>query len=153
MLFRSGRATTYEVRAVVGGREATFKVSGSWTLPANAPVGSFDIALTPPPKTKMPDGTAVAHHPCDCSIGDLDGDGEYELVVIWWPNNADDNSSWHKTGDTWLEGVKLDGTNRSLWKINLGPNIRSGSHYTGTRTKALLSAIPFFVVIVRCPPT
>ncbi|MBQ3672772.1 MAG: hypothetical protein II924_04385 [Kiritimatiellae bacterium] len=125
----TGRATTYEVRAVVGGREATFKVSGSWTLPANAPVGSFDIALTPPPKTKMPDGTAVAHHPCDCSIGDLDGDGEYELVVIWWPDNGADNSSWHKTGDTWLEGVKLDGTNRSLWKINLGPNIRSGSHY------------------------
>ena len=125
----TGRATTYEVRAVVGGREATFKVSGSWTLPANAPVGYFDIALTPPPKTKMPDGTAVAHHPCDCSIGDLDGDGEYELVVIWWPDNGADNSSWHKTGDTWLEGVKLDGTNRSLWKINLGPNIRSGSHY------------------------
>jgi len=125
----TGRATTYEVRAVVGGREATFKVSGSWTLPANAPVGFFDIALTPPPKTKMPDGTAVAHHPCDCSIGDLDGDGEYELVVIWWPDNGADNSSWHKTGDTWLEGVKLDGTNRSLWKINLGPNIRSGSHY------------------------
>ena len=125
----TGRATTYEVRAVVGEREATFKVSGSWTLPANAPVGYFDIALTPPPKTKMPDGTAVAHHPCDCSIGDLDGDGEYELVVIWWPDNGADNSSWHKTGDTWLEGVKLDGTNRSLWKINLGPNIRSGSHY------------------------
>lgn len=125
----TGKATKYEVRAVLGAREAAFKVGGSWTLPANAPVGSFDIELTPPPDTVMPDGARIAHIPYDCSIGDLDGDGEYDLVVIWWPTNGGDNSSWHKTGDTWIEGVKLDGTNRSLWKINLGPNIRSGSHY------------------------
>ncbi|MBQ8125881.1 MAG: VCBS repeat-containing protein, partial [Kiritimatiellae bacterium] len=125
----TGKTTKYEVRAVLGAREAAFKVGGSWTLPANAPVGYFDIELTPPPDTVMPDGARIAHIPYDCSIGDLDGDGEYDLVVIWWPTNGGDNSSWHKTGDTWIEGVKLDGTNRSLWKINLGPNIRSGSHY------------------------
>ena len=125
-----GKETKYEVRWVYKGKEAPFSVSGSWTLPANAPVGYFDIELTPPPDTLMPDGKQAKHIPYDCSIGDLDGDGEYELVVIWWPDNPADNSHDHKTGDTWLEGVKLDGTNRSLWKINLGPNIRSGSHYT-----------------------
>ncbi|MBR0196823.1 MAG: VCBS repeat-containing protein [Kiritimatiellae bacterium] len=127
----TGKRTKYEVKWIAkDGREATFPVSGSWTLGENAPIGYFDIELTPPPDTKMPDGKLSKHIPYDCSIGDLDGDGEYELVVIWWPDNGADNSSWHKTGDTWIEGVKLDGTNRSLWKINLGPNIRSGSHYT-----------------------
>ena len=125
----TGKATKYEVKWVYKGKESPCTVSGSWTLPADAPVGYFDIELTPPPETLMPDGKLAKHIPYDCSIGDLDGDGEYELVIIWWPDNSADNSHDHKTGDTWLEGVKLDGTNRSLWKINLGPNIRSGSHY------------------------
>ena len=124
-----GVKTKYEVKWVVNGREGTSPVSSTWTLPANAPVGYFDIELTPPPREKLPDGKTVGHIPYDCSIGDLDGDGEYELVVIWWPENGGDNSSWHITGKTWLEGVKLDGSNRSLWKIDLGINIRSGSHY------------------------
>lgn len=125
-----GVDTEYEVRAVLAsGKEVPFRTSAKWKLKADAPVGYFDIELTPPPPTQMPDGKLVKHIPYDCSIGDLDGDGEYELVVIWWPENGADNSSWHKTGNTWLEGVKLDGTNRSLWKIDLGPNIRSGSHY------------------------
>ncbi|MBR1870422.1 MAG: hypothetical protein IJ802_01170, partial [Kiritimatiellae bacterium] len=126
----SGEKTKYTVTGVLpGGREGKFAVSASWTLPANAPVGYFDIELAPPPESIMPDGKKIGHHPCDTSIGDLDGDGEYELVIIWWPDNAADNSSWHATGETWIEGVKLDGTNRSLWKINLGKNIRSGSNY------------------------
>lgn len=64
----------------------------------------------------------------DAIPADLDGDGQYELVLKWQPNNAKDNSQSGNTSNTLLEGLKLDGT--SLWRIDLGRNIRSGAHYT-----------------------
>lgn len=64
----------------------------------------------------------------DASVGDLDGDGEYDLVLKWQPTNAKDNSHEGYTGNTFLQGLKMDGT--ILWTIDLGRNIRSGAHYT-----------------------
>jgi rhamnogalacturonan endolyase len=64
----------------------------------------------------------------DASPGDLDGDGQYELVLKWQPANAQDNSKAGVTSNTYLDGLKLDG--KRLWRIDLGPNIRSGAHYT-----------------------
>lgn len=66
--------------------------------------------------------------PSDASVGDLDGDGEYELVIKREPDNGQDNSNSGVTGVTYLEGYEFDGT--FLWRINLGKNIRSGAHYT-----------------------
>ena len=125
-----GKDHRYEVRGVAGGRETAYSAGGAWRYRASSPQGGFDVELSPPKDGVTPDGQRYSYFPCDCSAGDLDGDGEYELVVIWWPTNGRDNSQGGQTGETWLEGVKLDGTSRSLWKINLGPNIRSGSHYT-----------------------
>lgn len=68
------------------------------------------------------------YFPNDCAVGDLDGDGEYELVVKWDPSNNQDNSKSGKTGNVYLDAYKLDGT--KLWRVDLGPNIRAGAHYT-----------------------
>jgi fibronectin type 3 domain-containing protein len=64
----------------------------------------------------------------DSSVADLDGDGEYEIVVNWQPTNAKDNSTSGYTGNTYIDAYKLDGT--FMWRIDLGKNIRSGAHYT-----------------------
>ncbi|GHT22490.1 rhamnogalacturonan endolyase YesW [Bacteroidia bacterium] len=65
--------------------------------------------------------------PNDCSVGDLDGDGEYEIVVKW-NARAHDNSHNGPTDPVILDAYKLDGTH--LWRIDLGKNIRAGAHYT-----------------------
>jgi rhamnogalacturonan endolyase len=64
----------------------------------------------------------------DASVGDLDGDGQYEIVLKYDPSNSKDNSQDGVTSPTIIDACKLDGTR--MWRINLGKNIRSGAHYT-----------------------
>ena len=66
--------------------------------------------------------------PNDCSVGDVDGDGEYELFVKWNPNTAKDNSQRGKTDKVLIDCYKSDGT--KLWRVDLGQNIRAGAHYS-----------------------
>lgn len=75
-----------------------------------------------------PDGRQYAYTPNDCSVGDVDGDGDYELILKWEPTNAHDNSHDGYTGNVILDCYRLDGT--QLWRIDLGRNIRAGAHYT-----------------------
>ena len=77
---------------------------------------------------KLKDSVYV-YTPNDCSVGDVDGDGQYELFVKWYPSNAKDNSQSGYTGYTIIDCYKID-TGEKLWRIDLGPNIRSGAHYT-----------------------
>jgi rhamnogalacturonan endolyase len=120
-----GKAT-YSVKAHL---PTTRAIHGGdkWTVPADAPIGYIRIPLSAPPGGETP---SEKYHmvPNDCSMGDLDGDGEMEIVIKWSPTNARDNSHPGHTGPTWFEGVKVS-TGKSLWKINLGPNCRSGEHY------------------------
>ena len=68
------------------------------------------------------------YSPNDCSVGDVDGDGEYEIIVKWDPSNSQDNSNGGKTDNVYIDCYKLDGT--MLWRVDLGVNIRAGAHYT-----------------------
>ncbi|MCR4919189.1 MAG: rhamnogalacturonan lyase [Prevotella sp.] len=74
------------------------------------------------------DSGGASYTPNDMSVGDMDGDGEYELVVKWDPSNSKDNASGGTTANCLLDCYRLDGT--KLWRIDLGKNIRAGAHYT-----------------------
>ena len=69
-----------------------------------------------------------AYTPNDISVGDVDGDGQYELFVKWDPSTSHDNSENGKTDVVYIDCYKMDGT--KLWRIDLGKNIRAGAHYT-----------------------
>jgi rhamnogalacturonan endolyase len=73
-------------------------------------------------------GQSYTYTPNDCSVGDVDGDGEYEIIVKWDPSNSQDNSYYGITGKVYIDAYKLNGTH--LWRIDLGKNIRAGAHYT-----------------------
>lgn len=88
----------------------------------------FDIPLDVPSPLTMPDGSTCTYSPNDASVGDADGDGEYEIFLKWDPSNAQDNSKNGYTGNVYIDCYKLDGT--KLWRIDLGKNIRAGAHYT-----------------------
>lgn len=104
----------YNVKPVVGGVEqAASETVATWgqnylSVPIQAPSGTYSAN--------------------DCSIGDVDGDGVYEILLKWDPANAKDNSQAGVTDNVFIDCYRLNGTR--LWRINLGRNIRAGAHYT-----------------------
>ena len=120
-LDKGGNASsTYQVRVKVDGEvvETTTPVT-PWTnvwmkLPLDRPAAGAASGGT--------------YSPNDCSVGDVDGDGEYEIFVKWDPSTSQDNSKGGITDNVYIDCYKLDGT--KLWRIDLGRNIRAGAHYT-----------------------
>ena len=86
------------------------------------------VQLDPPADGVTPANESYSYTPNDMSVGDLDGDGEYELIVKWDPSNSKDNAQSGYTGNVYIDAYKLDGT--KIWRIDLGRNIRAGAHYT-----------------------
>ena len=117
----------YFVRPVLNGFEQV--ASAPYTLPANAPVQQYlQVPLQVPAGGTDACGVDYTYSANDGSVGDLDGDGEYEIVLKWDPSNSKDNAQDGCTAPVILDAYKLDGT--VLWRIDLGPNIRAGAHYT-----------------------
>ncbi|WP_318842134.1 rhamnogalacturonan lyase [Streptomyces marincola] len=115
--------SVYRIRTVGGGQPPQWTDEfGVWEqqyrdIPVNRPAGGT-----------TPTGQEYTYHLNDASVGDLDGDGTYEIVQKWEPSNAQDNSRSGYTGNVILDAYTLDG--RQLWRIDLGPNIRAGAHYS-----------------------
>lgn len=121
------QSNAYFVRPIVNGAEQA--ASASFTLPANAATQQYlQIPLQIPAGGTTPSGEAYTYTANDLSVGDLDGDGEFEYVLKWDPTNAKDNSQAGYTGNVYLDAYELNGTR--LWRIDLGRNIRAGAHYT-----------------------
>jgi len=79
-------------------------------------------------QANRPDRRQYTYSPGDASVADLDGDGEYEIVLKWDPSNARDNAHDGYSANVFIDAYELDGT--QLWRIDLGRNIRAGAHYT-----------------------
>ena len=110
---------TYEVR---GGN-----INGQYVLSDEA-TSYLSVKLQKPADGETPDGRRYTYSANDASVGDVDGDGQYEIFLKWDPSNAHDNAHDGYTGPTLFDCYRLDGT--LLWRIDLGRNIRSGAHYT-----------------------
>ena len=121
-IYKGTESVLYTVNAIQSKTESCYQ------LPSDAPAGYLNIPLNRPENGTTPAGQSYFYAPNDASIGDVDGDGEYEIILKWDPSNAHDNSHDGYTGEVYFDCYKLNG--QHLWRINLGRNIRAGAHYT-----------------------
>ncbi len=118
---------SYTVTAVYNGEES------EPSKPAKILAGDYISIPLDKPKdgsVTLSDGKVeeYSYNANDATTGDLDGDGELELIIKWDPTNSRDSSHLGATGNTLFDAYKLDG--RKLWRIDMGVNIRSGAHDT-----------------------
>ena len=121
------KSANYEVRPVVDGVE-THNRDGAYTQPNGEQVGYLNIPIQKPADGETPSGDKYTYNANDASIGDVDGDGTYEIILKWEPSNAHDNAHDGYTGNVLFDCYRLNG--ERLWRIDLGRNIRAGAHYT-----------------------
>ncbi len=124
----------YTVRPVLNGVEQVTVAAEkpALRLAADNPVGitasTMDVPIQIPPSGTTPTGESYSYVANDASVGDLDGDGQLDIVLKWDPSNAKDNSQSGYTGNVFVDAYRLNG--QRLWRIDLGRNIRAGAHYT-----------------------
>lgn len=121
----AGTAASRYVIMTVGNGSGQDKLSAEVTPLAE---NYLAIKLDKPADGVSKDGKPYTYSANDSSMADLDGDGTYEIIQLWNPSNAQDNSKSGFTGNVYVDAYKMDGTR--LWRIDLGRNIRAGAHYT-----------------------
>ncbi len=157
--------SSYTVKTVVASAETSeAETVAPWadtflTLNICPPVENNEIEIRRPNRPNrqgQPDRpgrvrTGHRYSPSDCSVADVDGDGNYELILKWDPYNAHDNAHTGFTDPVYIDCYKITTVPRSfatgykapvseasasdnkaplLWRICLGKNIRAGAHYT-----------------------
>lgn len=121
----AGTAASKYVIKTVGNGNGQDKLSAEFSPLAQ---NYLPIKLDKPADGVSKDGKPYTYTANDSTVADLDGDGAYEIIQLWNPSNAQDNSKSGYTGNVYVDAYKMDGT--KLWRIDLGRNIRAGAHYT-----------------------
>jgi hypothetical protein len=121
---------TYSITTIINGVESQ-QITPVTLLPLNTFNTSgrnnhLSIPLQMPPGGTLPDGRTYTYTANDASVGDVDGDGTYEVILKWDPTIVNDNAGGY-SGKQIFDCYKLDGTR--VWRIDLGININSGPHY------------------------
>lgn len=119
------KQNSYFIKPVLNGKE--LQQSKSFTLAPNSSAQQYlSIPLQIPNGGEVM-GSKYSYNANDASVADLDGDGEYEIILKWDPSNAKNPPQTGFTGNTIIDAYKLNG--KLLWRIDLGKNIRSGAAY------------------------
>lgn len=116
------------------GDNYTVVCNGTMSSPAAVLADNYieiPMAETPVSDTMISNREGIyygSYTPGDGTYADLDGDGEYEVIVLWCPPDALDAASVGRTGKAYVDAYKLDGT--FMWRVDMGYNIRAGAHDT-----------------------
>ncbi|GAB3278702.1 rhamnogalacturonan lyase [Kineosporia babensis] len=121
-------STNYLDKNAAANAVYTVRTGSETAAVRNLSSGYLRVPIGKPSGGTTKDGVAYTYTANDASVADLDGDGEYEVILKWDPTNAKDNSQSGYTGNVYVDAYKLDGTR--MWRIDLGRNIRAGAHYT-----------------------
>ena len=120
------QSNRYELYKVMDGKEIS--LSTSFTLEDGTPIKQYHtIPLSIPAQGEV-NGEKFSYSANDAGVGDLDGDGRYEIIIKWEPSNARNPPQTGLTGNQLIDAYSLDG--KHMWRIDLGKNIRSGPAYT-----------------------
>ena len=94
-------SSKYSVKAMVGGKE----------MAADAAVSVWSNQYLTVNLDRPNGGSDYTYIPNDIAVGDVDGDGEFELILKWDPSNSKDNSQKGKTGNVIIDCYKMNGKN------------------------------------------
>ncbi|MCH5184929.1 MAG: rhamnogalacturonan lyase [Oscillospiraceae bacterium] len=101
------------------GKTVTVNENGYITIPLDVPASGISLD----------DGSTYTYSPNDVTPADVDGDGEYELILKWEPSNSfDSGKPANHSGNVYIDCCKMSG--ERLWRIDMGININAGAHFT-----------------------
>jgi rhamnogalacturonan endolyase len=120
------QSNSWFVKSLIARKETNS--SKPFVFSANSSIKQYLSVLLRIPKAGEVMGSKYTYSANDASVADLDGDGEYEIILKWEPSNAKNPPQTGFTGNQLIDAYKLDG--KLLWRIDLGKNIRSGAAYT-----------------------